>query len=157
MEAIEELVQLSESMRQASALLADEDIDETATSSSSSSKRSSTFLNVVALGNVVSFSDFCFCVSRFVFRDLVLDLLDLLGILCVICILNLALKLKAVFGFELIGNRTKKTWNARVAIARPHDWAGEPRERPSRSCRQREPWAQSEGGPGAHRAQRACT
>ncbi|XP_042035589.1 dynamin-2B-like isoform X2 [Salvia splendens] len=50
MEAIEELVQLSESMRQASALLADEDVDET-TSSSSSSKRSSTFLNVVALGN----------------------------------------------------------------------------------------------------------
>ncbi|XP_011028393.1 PREDICTED: dynamin-2A [Populus euphratica] len=51
MEAIDELVQLSESMRQASALLADEDIDET-TSSSSSSRRSSTFLNVVALGNV---------------------------------------------------------------------------------------------------------
>ncbi|EEF34560.1 Dynamin-2A, putative [Ricinus communis] len=55
MEAIEELTQLSESMRQASALLADEDIDETTTSSSSSSsssRRSSTFLNVVALGNV---------------------------------------------------------------------------------------------------------
>ncbi|KAI5593072.1 hypothetical protein POPTR_004G228400v4 [Populus trichocarpa] len=51
MEAIDELAQLSESMRQASALLADEDIDET-TSSSSSSRRSSTFLNVVALGNV---------------------------------------------------------------------------------------------------------
>ncbi|XP_042036026.1 dynamin-2A-like isoform X2 [Salvia splendens] len=50
MEAIEELAQLSESMRQASAMLADEDVDETA-SSSSSSKRSSTFLNVVALGN----------------------------------------------------------------------------------------------------------
>ncbi|XP_057793704.1 dynamin-2A-like isoform X2 [Salvia miltiorrhiza] len=50
MEAIEELAQLSESMRQASAMLADEDVDET-TSSSSSSKRSSTFLNVVALGN----------------------------------------------------------------------------------------------------------
>ncbi|XP_058007166.1 dynamin-2A isoform X2 [Hevea brasiliensis] len=50
MEAIEDLQQLSESMRQASALLADEDIDETTTSSSS--KRSSTFLNVVALGNV---------------------------------------------------------------------------------------------------------
>ncbi|OVA10201.1 Dynamin central domain [Macleaya cordata] len=46
MEAIEELVQLSESMVQASALLADEDVDEP------SSKRSSTFLNVVALGNV---------------------------------------------------------------------------------------------------------
>ncbi|KAL1533886.1 Dynamin-2A [Salvia divinorum] len=50
MEAIEELAQLSESMRQASAMLADEDVDETA-ASSSSSKRSSTFLNVVALGN----------------------------------------------------------------------------------------------------------
>ncbi|KAL1542783.1 Dynamin-2A [Salvia divinorum] len=50
MEAIEELAQLSESMRQASAMLADEDVDET-TPSSSSSKRSSTFLNVVALGN----------------------------------------------------------------------------------------------------------
>ncbi|KAB5563640.1 hypothetical protein DKX38_003694 [Salix brachista] len=49
MEAIEELAQLSESMRQASALLADEDVDET---TSSSSRRSSTFLNVVALGNV---------------------------------------------------------------------------------------------------------
>ena len=52
MEAIDELAQLSESMRQASALLADEDIDET----TSSSRRSSTFLNVVALGNVVSSS-----------------------------------------------------------------------------------------------------
>lgn len=49
MEAIDELVHLSESMMQASALLADEDVDE-----SSSSKRTSTFLNVVALGNVVS-------------------------------------------------------------------------------------------------------
>ncbi|TYG59268.1 hypothetical protein ES288_D08G288300v1 [Gossypium darwinii] len=47
MEAIEELSQLSDSMRQAAALLADEDVDE-----NSSSKRSSTFLNVVALGNV---------------------------------------------------------------------------------------------------------
>ena len=54
MEAIDELAQLSESMRQASALLADEDIDET---TSSSSRRSSTFLNVVALGNVVSSLD----------------------------------------------------------------------------------------------------
>lgn len=53
MEAIEELAQLSDSMRQASALLADEDVDET-TSSSSSSKRSSTFLNVVGIGNTVS-------------------------------------------------------------------------------------------------------
>lgn len=49
MEEISELVELSESMRQVSALLADEDIDE--------SKRTSTFLNVVGLGNVVcSFS-----------------------------------------------------------------------------------------------------
>ncbi|KEH32753.1 dynamin-2B isoform X2 [Medicago truncatula] len=44
MEEISELVELSESMRQVSALLADEDIDE--------SKRTSTFLNVVGLGNV---------------------------------------------------------------------------------------------------------
>ncbi|KAF3440962.1 hypothetical protein FNV43_RR19248 [Rhamnella rubrinervis] len=51
MEAIDELVQLSDSMRQASALLADEDVDENS-SSSSSSRRVSTFLNVVALGNV---------------------------------------------------------------------------------------------------------
>ncbi|KAJ9552555.1 hypothetical protein OSB04_016600 [Centaurea solstitialis] len=49
MEAIEELVQLSDSMRQAAALLNDEDVDEN--SSSSSSRRGSTFLNVVALGN----------------------------------------------------------------------------------------------------------
>ncbi|KAL3616191.1 Dynamin-2A [Castilleja foliolosa] len=49
MEVIEELSQLSDSMRQASALLADEDVDET--SSSVSSRRASTFLNVVALGN----------------------------------------------------------------------------------------------------------
>ncbi|KAA8536616.1 hypothetical protein F0562_029094 [Nyssa sinensis] len=49
MEAIEELAQLSDSMRQAAALLADEDIDE---NSSSSSRRPSTFLNVVALGNI---------------------------------------------------------------------------------------------------------
>ncbi|OMO77513.1 hypothetical protein COLO4_25129 [Corchorus olitorius] len=48
MEAIEELAQLSESMKQAAALLADEDVDENSTSS----RRSSTFLNVVALGNV---------------------------------------------------------------------------------------------------------
>ncbi|ESW25906.1 hypothetical protein PHAVU_003G075500 [Phaseolus vulgaris] len=44
MEAIEELVQLSDSMRQAAAVLADEDVD--------NYKRPSTFLNVVALGNV---------------------------------------------------------------------------------------------------------
>lgn len=53
MEAIEELAQLSDSMRQAASLLADEDVDE---SSPSSSRRPSTFLNVVALGNVVSFT-----------------------------------------------------------------------------------------------------
>ncbi|GAV63300.1 PH domain-containing protein/Dynamin_N domain-containing protein/Dynamin_M domain-containing protein/GED domain-containing protein [Cephalotus follicularis] len=55
MEAIEELSQLADSMRQASSLLADEDVDESSTSSSSSSpssRRSSTFLNVVVLGNV---------------------------------------------------------------------------------------------------------
>ncbi|KAL0391640.1 UNVERIFIED_CONTAM: Dynamin-2B [Sesamum radiatum] len=40
-------------MRQASALLADEDVDET--SSSATSRRTSTFLNVVALGNTGSF------------------------------------------------------------------------------------------------------
>ncbi|GFP86011.1 putative E3 ubiquitin-protein ligase xbat31 [Phtheirospermum japonicum] len=51
MEAIEELSQLSDSMRQASALLADEDVDET--SSSVSSRRASTFLNVFALENTV--------------------------------------------------------------------------------------------------------
>lgn len=53
MEAIEELSQLSESMRQAASLLADEDVDENS-SSAASSRRDSTFLNVVALGNVVS-------------------------------------------------------------------------------------------------------
>ncbi|KAI4342229.1 hypothetical protein MLD38_026876 [Melastoma candidum] len=52
MEAIEELVQLSESMREASAVLADEDVNESAPAASSSGKRGSTFLNVVALGNV---------------------------------------------------------------------------------------------------------
>ncbi|KAK4285071.1 hypothetical protein QN277_001815 [Acacia crassicarpa] len=51
MEAIEELSQLAVAMRQAAAVLADEDIDESNTSSSSS-RRPSTFLNVVALGNV---------------------------------------------------------------------------------------------------------
>ncbi|KAK1370564.1 Dynamin GTPase [Heracleum sosnowskyi] len=48
MEAIEELAQLSDSMRQAAAVLADEDVEE----NSRSSKRPSTFLNVVALGNI---------------------------------------------------------------------------------------------------------
>lgn len=51
MEAIEELEQLSDSMRQASAVLADEDVDE-------NSRRQSTFLNAVALGNTVSFVEF---------------------------------------------------------------------------------------------------
>ncbi|PON95159.1 Dynamin superfamily [Trema orientale] len=51
MEAIEELSQLSDSMRQAAALLADEDVDENSTAGGSS-RRDSTFLNVVALGNV---------------------------------------------------------------------------------------------------------
>lgn len=53
MEAIEELGELSESMRQAAALLADEDVDENS-NSRASSRRAATFLNVVALGNVVS-------------------------------------------------------------------------------------------------------
>ncbi|GLT44508.1 hypothetical protein SLA2020_183990 [Shorea laevis] len=48
MEAIEELSELSDLMRQGAALLADEDVDEI----SSSSKGPSTFLNVVALGNI---------------------------------------------------------------------------------------------------------
>ena len=50
MKAIDELVQLSGSMRQVTALLADEDADKNL--SSSSSRRGSTFLNVVALGNI---------------------------------------------------------------------------------------------------------
>ncbi|KAK9669701.1 hypothetical protein RND81_13G149000 [Saponaria officinalis] len=49
MDAIEELSQLSDSMRQAAAVLADDDVDDT---SVSSSRRNSTFLNVVSLGNV---------------------------------------------------------------------------------------------------------
>lgn len=52
MEAIEELEQLGDAMRQAAALLADEDVDDGA---AASSKRPSTFLNAVALGNTVSF------------------------------------------------------------------------------------------------------
>ncbi|GFZ09547.1 dynamin-like protein 6 [Actinidia rufa] len=52
MDAIDELAQLSDSMRQASSLLADEDVEE---NPSSSSRRSSTFLNVVALGNICPF------------------------------------------------------------------------------------------------------
>uniref|UniRef100_A0A2P2MEF8 dynamin GTPase n=1 Tax=Rhizophora mucronata TaxID=61149 RepID=A0A2P2MEF8_RHIMU len=51
MEAIDGLSELSESMRQAAALLADEDVDENSRTASTSS-RNSTFLNVVALGNV---------------------------------------------------------------------------------------------------------
>ncbi|MQM07803.1 hypothetical protein Taro_040645 [Colocasia esculenta] len=46
MEAMEELTQLADAMVQAAALLADEDVDE------GSSRGVSTFLNVVALGNV---------------------------------------------------------------------------------------------------------
>ncbi|TKY68228.1 Dynamin-2B protein [Spatholobus suberectus] len=50
MAAIEDLSELADSMRQATALLADEDVDES--NASSNSRRPSTFLNVVALGNV---------------------------------------------------------------------------------------------------------
>ena len=50
MVAIEELVNLSDLMRQAAALLNDEDLDD---ANSSSNRRGSTFLNVVALGNTV--------------------------------------------------------------------------------------------------------
>ncbi|XP_023535699.1 dynamin-2A-like isoform X1 [Cucurbita pepo subsp. pepo] len=52
MDAIEELGELAESMRQAAALLADEDVDENSASGGGSSRRAVTFLNVVALGNV---------------------------------------------------------------------------------------------------------
>lgn len=49
MEAMEELSELAESMRQAASLLADDDpSDDTAP------RRPTTFLNAVALGNVVS-------------------------------------------------------------------------------------------------------
>lgn len=51
MEAIEELQELSDLMRQAGALLANEDVE--AVMSASSSRRPSTFLNVVALGCTV--------------------------------------------------------------------------------------------------------
>ncbi|CAJ2672632.1 unnamed protein product [Trifolium pratense] len=47
MAAIEEVSVLADSMRQASALLADEDTGET-----SNSRRPSTFFNVVSLGNI---------------------------------------------------------------------------------------------------------
>jgi dynamin GTPase len=49
MDAMDELVQLSESMRQAASLLADDNPSDDATP-----RRPSTFLNAVALGNVVS-------------------------------------------------------------------------------------------------------
>jgi hypothetical protein len=49
MEAMEELSELSGSMRQAASLLADDD-----PSDDSASRRPTTFLNAVALGNVVS-------------------------------------------------------------------------------------------------------
>ncbi|CAL5425880.1 unnamed protein product [Camellia sinensis] len=48
MDAIDDFARLADSMRQAFALLADKDVDE----NSSSSRRPSTFLNVVALGNI---------------------------------------------------------------------------------------------------------
>ncbi|CAI9282367.1 unnamed protein product [Lactuca saligna] len=64
---IEELAQLADSMRQAVALLNDEDVD---ANSSSSSKLPSTFLNFFALGNTISLSYMssfdpttCFCVD----------------------------------------------------------------------------------------------
>ncbi|KAL5704031.1 dynamin GTPase [Ranunculus cassubicifolius] len=50
MESIDELYKLADSIEQATSVLADEDVDES--SSASSSKRAATFLNVVALGNV---------------------------------------------------------------------------------------------------------
>ncbi|GMP34855.1 hypothetical protein CsSME_00007553 [Camellia sinensis var. sinensis] len=50
MDVIDEFAQLADSMRQASALLADEDVDK----NSLSSRRPSTFLNVVALGNTLN-------------------------------------------------------------------------------------------------------
>jgi len=59
MDAIEELLQLSDSMRQAAAVLADEDVD--------NYKRPSTFLNVVALGNVVSFSSIRISINILIF------------------------------------------------------------------------------------------
>jgi hypothetical protein len=49
MEAIEDLSELSESMRQAASLLADDDPSDDA-----APRRPTTFLNAVALGNVVS-------------------------------------------------------------------------------------------------------
>jgi len=49
MAAIEELSELADSTCQALTLLADEDMDE-----NSNSRRTSTFLNVVTLGEVVS-------------------------------------------------------------------------------------------------------
>jgi len=49
MEAMEELSELAESMRQAASLLADDDPSDDA-----APRRPTTFLNAVALGNVVS-------------------------------------------------------------------------------------------------------
>jgi hypothetical protein len=54
MEAIEELSELSESMRQAASLLADDDPSDEA-----APRRPTTFLNAVALGNVVSIGHCC--------------------------------------------------------------------------------------------------
>lgn len=67
MDSIEELGELSESMRQAAALLADEDVDDNSTSGASS-RRATTFLNVVALGNVVSSPFLYFFLLGFGFR-----------------------------------------------------------------------------------------
>ncbi|KAF5938296.1 hypothetical protein HYC85_025802 [Camellia sinensis] len=55
MDAIDELAQLADSICQASALLANEDVNE----NSSSSRRLSTFLNVVALGNTPLSVELC--------------------------------------------------------------------------------------------------
>ncbi|KAI7993966.1 hypothetical protein LOK49_LG11G00972 [Camellia lanceoleosa] len=70
MDAIDELAQLADSTHQASALLADEDVDK----NSSSSRRPSTFLNVVALNNTENGSS----VGPSTFLD-VLSLVGLLG------------------------------------------------------------------------------
>ncbi|RVW34712.1 Calcium-dependent protein kinase 13 [Vitis vinifera] len=73
MEAIDELVQLSGSMRQVAALLADEDADKNL--SSSSSRRGSTFLNVVALGNALmeDGADDCIDVANDIFQEVDMD------------------------------------------------------------------------------------
>lgn len=93
MEAIEELTELSEAMKQASAVLADEDVDDKSTYS----KRSSTFLNVVALGNVVSFS--CLFLSPLVDKCVGMGVRYRINVMClefwtcevdlwILCVLN---------------------------------------------------------------------